>query len=111
MGERGVEIIGAGSNGDASRALERDDLQRGEILDMLADRGNTHGLYKKQADVAQKIKAIWEDTPNWSRLDTAERESLHMIAAKISRILCGNPKCKDHWADIAGYAQLVISDD
>ena len=35
------------------------------------------------------------------------KEALDMIAHKIGRICAGNPNFKDHWADIAGYAQLV----
>lgn len=108
MAERGVEIIEPGPNGDASRHLERDDLS--QVSNLLHLRESTHGNYEVQAAVAQKIKKIWEDTPNWPKLGDAERESLHMIAAKISRILCGDPKCKDHWVDLAGYAQLIAGE-
>ena len=36
-----------------------------------------------------------------------QKESIHMIIAKLSRILYGNPNHVDHWIDIAGYAKLV----
>ena len=32
-----------------------------------------------------------------------------MIAHKIGRILAGDPSFQDHWADIAGYATLIIN--
>lgn len=35
------------------------------------------------------------------------QEALEMICTKISRICHGNALHKDHWDDIAGYAQLV----
>jgi hypothetical protein len=33
---------------------------------------------------------------------------LEMIAHKIARILSGDPNHRDHWEDIAGYAELVV---
>ena len=43
----------------------------------------------------------------WPKLRSAQRESLEVIATKIGRILGGDPTHKDHWDDIAGYAELV----
>lgn len=83
------------------------DSQGAQIIDLLTHRQTTHGHFGVQAIMAQRIKGIFQDAPNWDRLDPAQKESLHMIAAKISRILCGNPKCADHWDDIAGYATLA----
>jgi hypothetical protein len=31
-----------------------------------------------------------------------------MIAHKIARVLNGDCDCVDHWADIAGYGELVV---
>jgi hypothetical protein len=44
---------------------------------------------------------------NWYTLSPMQRESLHMVANKIARIVVGNPDFKDHWDDIAGYARLI----
>ena len=33
-----------------------------------------------------------------------------MILHKIGRILAGDPNHKDHWVDIAGYANLPIKE-
>ena len=47
------------------------------------------------------------ESVNWPDLSPSQAESLDMIAHKIGRILAGDPFVKDHWADIAGYAELV----
>ena len=38
-----------------------------------------------------------------------QRESIHMILVKLSRILYGKHDHVDHWDDIAGYATLVVN--
>jgi hypothetical protein len=43
----------------------------------------------------------------WRRLKSHQKESLDMIAHKISRILNGDPQHRDSWVDIAGYAQIT----
>ena len=80
------------------------------IAAILAERGKTHGEYSEHARITQNIKGIMLDTggvSNWQRLNAIQRESLEMIAHKIGRILAGDPNVRDHWVDIAGYAQLV----
>lgn len=70
----------------------------------LQNRGRQHGEYGVQATVAQRIK---EAMGLRGHLTAAQRESLDMIATKISRIVCGDPNNRDHWHDIQGYAKLV----
>jgi hypothetical protein len=36
-----------------------------------------------------------------------QKESLHMIAHKIGRIMTGNPDHLDHYQDIEGYSRLI----
>jgi hypothetical protein len=81
-----------------------------QIIELIIDRQKTHGRYEVQSTMAQKMKGIFQDAPNWDRLSAAQKESLHMIAAKIARILCGNPQCVDHWRDCCGYAQLIVDE-
>lgn len=71
---------------------------------LLVEREKTHGNFRLVAKIAQDIK----DSMHWSPADLpkAQREALDLIATKIARIMCGNNKDKDHWADIAGYAKL-----
>jgi hypothetical protein len=88
---------------------ETNDLARyKEPIDkLLIEREKTHGPYKVKAKIIQDLKCAMELTEGWDNLNDMQRESLHMIAHKIGRILSGNPNCPDHWDDVAGYARLV----
>ena len=77
------------------------------INTLLADRATTHGDFTDHARITQDIKSIMTSSKNWQKLRSTQRESLEMIAHKIGRILAGDPAHKDHWDDIAGYAELV----
>lgn len=74
---------------------------------ILADRAKTHGKYSEHATITQSMKRIMEDRAGWDRLSPSQRETLHMIAHKIGRVLAGDPNVRDHWDDIAGYATLI----
>jgi hypothetical protein len=41
-------------------------------------------------------------------MDSDMRESLDLIANKLSRIINGDPYYDDSWRDISGYATLVL---
>lgn len=75
-----------------------------QIDEILNQRELTHGKFKDQARIAQGLKFELGDLLN---LTPTQREALEMITHKIARIVAGNPNCKDHWDDIAGYALLV----
>lgn len=75
--------------------------------EILAERAKTHGDFSDHAAVTMAIKGIMERRPQWEKLTECQKESLHMIAHKIGRIMSGNPNHQDHWDDIAGYAKLV----
>ena len=77
------------------------------VQDTLAERQKTHGSFPEQATTAQLLKAVMRDTPNWQDMPPTMRESLELIATKLSRICHGNPHHKDAWHDVAGYATLV----
>jgi len=80
------------------------------VESMLSERGQKYGSFAIQAATAQEFKAIIASSPNWhTKLDYCQRESLHLIATKISRILNGDPNHIDSWKDIAGYAMLVAN--
>ncbi len=74
---------------------------------ILEERGGTHGPYWANAGTCQELKELMASKAGWQRLNYMQRESLHMIAHKIARILSGDPCHHDHWDDIAGYATLV----
>lgn len=81
-----------------------------EIDKILAERGERYSKngYGEVALVAQNIKAAMRHSTNWAKLPADMRESLEMVASKISRILNGNPTYADSWVDIVGYTQLVV---
>ena len=78
-----------------------------KILDA---RAKTHGDFTANALVSQQIKnALFHEMGGSVDFSHVQRESLEMIALKLSRIATGNPNVRDHWADIAGYATLVAN--
>jgi len=80
------------------------------VGEILKQRGDRYGEYINVATTSQEIKRI---IANGATIDEAAeddmRESLHMIANKIARIVNGDPYYKDSWQDIAGYAQLIVN--
>jgi ATP-dependent helicase YprA (DUF1998 family) len=97
-------------NLSAIARMEANDLARYKepsIDALLVEREKTHGPYKVKAKIIQDLKCAMELADGWDNLNDMQRESLHMIAHKIGRILSGDPDCADHWDDVAGYARLV----
>lgn len=79
-----------------------------QIEETLAERGSKYGSsYLVQSSTAQALKVAMQNTPNWSNLSPDKRESLELIATKISRMLHGDSEYHDNWHDIIGYAKLV----
>ena len=79
-----------------------------EVLDqILAQRGKTHGDFTDNAQVSQDLKQVVEASVNWDKLSAVQKEAIHMILHKISRIVSGNANEPDHYDDIAGYATLA----
>lgn len=74
---------------------------------MLNEREKTHGPYLQVATTSQKLKTIMMLSKNWPRLTEPQAEAIEMIASKLARILNGDPNFRDHWDDVAGYAQLA----
>lgn len=74
---------------------------------ILQERAKTHGDFKTHALMAQNMKDVVRNSQNFQYLTRVQREGLDMILHKVARVLNGNPNHKDHWDDIAGYAQLV----
>ncbi len=77
-------------------------------MSILKERQKTHGDYANLALVAQSMKNILRDAPNYVLLSPVQRESLDLIVTKLARIVCGNPDEPDHYIDISGYADLVL---
>lgn len=77
------------------------------VSQILDERKKTHGEFKTHAEMAQYLKRVVRMSPNAARLSDAQMEAMDMIFHKCARVLNGDPNHKDHWDDIAGYAQLV----
>jgi len=77
-----------------------------DIDKILAERAKTHGDYTEHAQCTQDIMLILMLHRNWISLSPDQKETLHMIAHKMGRVVTGNPNVADHWDDIAGYAKL-----
>jgi Domain of unknown function (DUF6378) len=77
--------------------------------ELLAERGTTHGEYTDHARITQAIKTMiyGDEAVDPEKFTDIMRESIDMIAHKLGRIAAGDPRHKDHWDDIAGYAKLV----
>jgi len=74
----------------------------------LEDRANYYGeSFEKQAFIAQSIKNLMHNAPQWGAMGKDKREAMDMIATKLSRLLYGNPNHLDSWHDIIGYARLI----
>ena len=73
----------------------------------LAQRANTHGNFRDNSAISQKIKQIIFTSPNAAAFLPEQAEALDMIAHKIARICCGDFNEVDHWLDISGYSTLV----
>lgn len=77
------------------------------VEDVIAERASTHGDYTEQAKGAQALKSIIQSMPNYKNMPPHMKESLDLIATKISRLGHGDFNHMDSWLDIAGYAHLI----
>lgn len=80
------------------------------IESIIEERGKHYGEFYNHARIAQNLKNVMQDTPNWEWLNPPMKEALEMVAHKIGRILNGDPNYKDSWTDIIGYIRLVEKD-
>jgi hypothetical protein len=75
--------------------------------ELLAERQKTHGEYAEHARCTQSILRVLQAERGYPALSDMQKETLHMIAHKLGRIVTGNPDIADHYDDIAGYAKLI----
>lgn len=76
--------------------------------DTLKDREAVYGRFEDNAEVADRIINALECSTQWGFITPTERIALIHIAAKMSRLVCGDCRDKDGWRDIAGYATRVL---
>jgi hypothetical protein len=77
------------------------------VNDIIKERNSTHGDFKDNARISQKLKELIVRNGVWDDLSDVQKESLEMICFKLSRIISGKSCEPDHWKDIAGYATLA----
>lgn len=75
---------------------------------IIVERSKIRGAFTEQARVSQNLKHSMRDADGWGRLLPAQKEALDNMANKMARILTGDPHEYDSWADISGYAELII---
>jgi hypothetical protein len=75
--------------------------------ELLQERGTTHGSFHDNARNGQMLREAFRSSPKWAEMPLEHREALDHIAGKLSRILSGQSRFADHWADIQGYAKLA----
>ena len=75
---------------------------------ILEEREKTHGDFMAKAQFIEKVQEIISKNA-WNELKADQKEAIHMILVKLSRILYGDANHADHWDDISGYAQLVAN--
>lgn len=75
---------------------------------LISTREQTHGPFNQQALISQELKDVYYKYQTYFEKDSDPivDEAIEMILHKISRIAAGNYYVKEHWDDIAGYAQL-----
>lgn len=78
------------------------------VHEVVAERGQRYGSFAVNAACAQSIKRAMHGAPGWHKLTDAQREGLEMIAAKMARMLTGDPDHLDNAVDIGGYAQCMV---
>lgn len=86
-----------------------EDSNTDALLDV---RGQRYGTFAGNAEVTQDFKRLLNGhlAKRGKALSDVQREALEMIFHKISRIINGDPNYDDSWADIAGYATLVVKE-
>ena len=83
-----------------------DDPKIADIEQTLNERQSQYGDF---SDVAETTQSMYLMLLNDDMTDV-EREALHMICSKLSRIKHGDCHKIDSWHDIGGYATLVVKD-
>ena len=80
-----------------------------QVNQILKAREKTHGNFLMKSYFIYEIMDNISELYTYRDMEPDQKEALHMIIHKISRILYGNPDHTDNWVDIAGYATLVAN--
>lgn len=79
------------------------------VNDLLEAKDKEHGHVEDVSDAVCGMWNIFYGSRNYVTMTRVERMCMHMIMMKLARAMSGS-RLKDHWVDIAGYAQLVVNE-
>lgn len=74
---------------------------------MLEGRAARYGSFEGHSKIAQGLKSVMHNAPNWSKLTDVQKEGLEMVQHKIARMLNGDPTYLDNIVDVVGYSTLI----
>lgn len=78
-----------------------------EINKVLAERESTHGSFSENSEISQGIKELLRMGRSYHKMNPMMKETVDMIAHKLSRAVSGDPYYRDVWTDLTGYPALV----
>ena len=97
---------------NATTTTRESGMHSDELSATLERHDVNYGRFYRQGIISQQLKQDFRSSAGgegWLKLANDQRETLDMMANKISRILNGNPNIFDHWFDLAGYAMLIAN--
>lgn len=77
------------------------------VEDILEQRGMQYGDVRDQADLFDDLMVAITSRAQFSSLTPVAKQSLTIIALKMSRVVIGRDQSDDNWLDIEGYARLA----
>lgn len=89
-----------------SDALIESNVEQSSIVKTLAERQSTYGDFSKVAEMTQGLLFVMSQY-GYSDMPDTHKESIHMIASKLARIVNGDNNHLDSWHDIGGYSKLI----
>lgn len=78
-----------------------------EVGNILSERESVYGSFEDVSRMYTNLVTIVDEAD--AILDCKVKCSIDMILMKIARIVSGDQYYRDSWADIAGYAMLVVN--
>ena len=89
-----------------SDALIESNVEQSSTVKTLAERQSTYGNFSKVAEMTQGLLFVMSRY-GYNDMPDTHKESIHMIASKIARIVNGDNNHLDSWHDIGGYSKLI----
>jgi len=78
-----------------------------KILDILRERGQTHGDFTLESRAVRSIVAELEALPSWYDLPETTQHAVYMTILKLVRAVNGGDPTGDSIADAIGYLTLA----